>query len=442
MRTLIQTVACLAVVSIGSYFGWLLLSNPVEPPRQEKIAHGQAVRVTEVMPGNVQLKVHTSGTVTPRTEIRLIPEISGRIVWISPSLAAGGFFDEGELLVKLDLRDYELALIQTKAEVARAQLALTSEEQVSLRQAEAEVARAQLALAREEAEAEQARKDWEKLGTGKGSPLALHEPQVAEARATVAAARALLALHLPRIAEAKAAVAAAQAHQSKAELDLQRTELNAPFAGRARRKNVDLGQFINRGEPIATIYAVDFAEIRLPIPDEELAFLDLPLDYRGDSADAALSQQGPQTTLSTIFAGRRWEWSAQIVRVEGELDPQSRVVQAVARVANPYNRSDTSGRPPLAVGMFVEATITGRTIANATKIPRAALRPDGRVVMIDTENRVRLREVKVLRKLRTQALVTEGLKAGETICLSAPETVTEGTVVRPIRDDSREGDKR
>jgi hypothetical protein len=141
--------------------------------------------------------------------------------------------------------------------------------------------------------------------------------------------------------------------------DLERAEIVAPYAGRVRGKDVDVGQFVTVGASVATIYAVDLAEVRLPLPDEELAFLDLPLSYRGST-----NQPTPRVTLRATFAGETHEWEGRVVRTESEIDPVSRMVHVVAEVADPYAPGPNPNRPPLAVGMYVEAEIEGRTVSD------------------------------------------------------------------------------
>ncbi len=193
-----------------------------------------------------------------------------------------------------------------------------------------------------------------------------------------------------------------------------------------RDKQVDLGQFVNRGAPLATIYAVDYAEIRLPLPDGELAFVDLPFGYRGDRDGAA----GPEVVLRADFAGRVHEWKGRIVRTEGEIDPKSRMVHAVARVQDPYGRGEDPERPPLAAGMFVQAEITGRAVEAAAVLPRAALRDDDRVIVIDAEDRLRFRDVEILRATQNEVVITSGLEDGDRVCLSMLAAVTDGMQVR------------
>ena len=167
-----------------------------------------------------------------------------------------------------------------------------------------------------------------------------------------------------------------------------------------------------------------------PLPDSDLAYLDLPLVYRGQS-----SKKGPRVTLRANFAGKAHEWEGRIVRTEGEIDSMSRMVHAVAQVTDPYGRGKDPDRPPLAAGLFVEAEIQGRKVENVILLPRAALRENDRVLVVDSEERLRFREVDLLRVTREEVVVQGGLKAGERVCLSPLEAVTDGMKVRTERDD-------
>lgn len=346
------------------------------------------VRALTVEPGPVRLSVRTQGAVVPRTEMVLVPEVAGRVLEISPSLVAGGFFEEGEVLLSLDARDYELAAINARAEVARAELR----------------------LAQEEREAEIAREEWDEIGEGEASSLVLREPQVADARAAVEAARAAL---------------------ERAELDLERTRIRAPFDGRVREKSVDVGQYVAPGSQLARLYAVDVAEVRLPIPDGDLAYLDLPLAFHANS-DARNS--GPEVILRARFAGEDREWRGRLVRTEGEIDPESRMVHVVAQVRDPYGRGSGTGGAPLVVGLFVEAEILGRHLEDMVLLPRSAVREDGRILVVDAENRLRFREIDVLKTDEDRIVVRGGLDSGERVCLSALDSVVDGMNVRVIEE--------
>ncbi|HVS62770.1 MAG TPA: efflux RND transporter periplasmic adaptor subunit [Thermoanaerobaculia bacterium] len=337
------------------------------------------VRVVEVEPSDLRLDVSSQGTVVPRTEAQVVAEVAGRVSEVSPRFEAGGFVRQGETLLEIDRRDYELAITSARAQLAQAEVA----------------------LAREEAEAAVARDEWGELGRGEADPLVLREPQLAEARA--------------RLAAAEAAVA-------KARLDLERTTVTAPFTGRVRATRVDLGEFVNRGTPLAVLYSVDAAEIRLPVADPELEFLDLPEAIAG-------SPRGPMVELVTEFAGRRETWKGRIVRTEGEIDPQTRMVYLVARVDDPYGL-DGRATTPLAVGLFVRATIEGKTFEGVVRLPRETLRAESTVAVVDPDERVRLRRVEVLRAGADHVVVSAGLEPGERVLLSNLDTLVDGMRVR------------
>lgn len=354
---------------------------PVVPP--------PLVRAATVSLETVRLSVRSQGAVTPRTESALSAETDGQIVFVSPSFVPGGFFERDELLVRLDPRDAELAVTRAAADTARFATALQIEQE----------------------EARLAQDEWRRLGSGVPMPLVLREPQLAQARANL-----------------DASVAALQ----QAKLNLERTEIRAPYAGRVRKKNVDVGQFLRRGEALATIYAIDYAEIRLPIPDEELAFFDTPMQFRGETARAA----GPPVVISAEFAGRRHRWDGRVVRMEGEIDPMSRMVYAVARVQNPYGRGMNPDRPPLGIGMFIEAEILGRSYPGVAVLPRTAMHGENRIAVIDEENRLRFRYVDVLRIESDRVFIRSGIETGERVCLSALETQVDGMEVRMLQSSS------
>lgn len=356
----------------------LLRTRPVVETAPREIAP-PPVRVVAVQPTSVELRVRSQGSVVPVTEADLVSEVAGNIVWTAESFEVGGFFDGGDVLLRLDRRDYELAVASARASVAQARVALT----------------------REEAEAEVAREEWEELGEpGEPGPLVLREPQLEEARARVEAA---------------------EANEARANLDLSRTAIRAPFAGRLRAKRVDRGEFVNRGVPLATIYSVDAAEVTLPVPDSELAFLELPLG-------SELGGAGPRVVLQAEFAGGRHEWEARIVRVGGEIDPATRMVNLIARVQDPYRAA--SGRPPLSVGLFVDAEILGRSVDSVFEVPRGALVGADRLWLV-VDGRLMLRPVGILRSDPDVAVVSEGLASGELVSLTILETAVDGMLVTP-----------
>lgn len=355
----------------------LMATAPVlEPSSIEKIA--TTVRVVKIQPKSVQLKVNSQGSVMPSTESQLIPEVSGKVSWMSPNLVAGGYFNDQEILIRVDDTDYKTKLDRAQANLTRA-------------------------------EAEQQHNEFE-----------YRRMQSLVKRNLVSRSQLENALRAFRVAEASLQDATANFNQ--AEQDLSRTQIKAPFAGLVRAENVDIGQFVSRGNPIATIYAGNQAEVRLPIADRQLAFLNIPVSIRGEIP----REFQPEVTLTAQYAGQTLAWKGTIVRSEAEIDVSSRMVQLVARV-------ESSSNPvPLSIGLFVSAEIEGLAANNIVVLPREALRNDNQVLIVDKENRLRYRKIDTLRLYQDDLLIKAGLEAGERVCVSPIQTVIEGMKVNPI----------
>ena len=359
----------------------LMATAPIlEPSSVEKLA--TTVRVMEIQPKSVQLKVNSQGSVMPSTESQLIPEVSGKVSWMSPNLVAGGYFDDQEILIRVDDTDYKTKLDRAQANLTRA-------------------------------EAEQQHNEFE-----------YRRMQSLVKRNLVSRSQLENSLRAYRVAEASLQDATANFNQ--AEQDLARTQIRAPFAGLVRSENVDIGQFVSRGSPIATIYAGNQAEVRLPIADRQLAFLNIPVSIRGEIPQ----EFQPEVTLTAQYAGQTLEWKGYIVRSEAEIDVSSRMVQLVARVES------TSNPVPLSIGLFVSAEIQGLAAKNVVVLPREALRNDNQVLVVDDENRLRFRKIETLRLYQDDLLVQAGLEAGERVCISPLQTAIEGMVVNPVINEA------
>ena len=379
----LKIILPIAVLIIGMLGAYALVKSREVVQTEPTEAPPPLVRVQSIYPTDFQLIVPAQGTVAPRTQTTLISQVAGQIIKVSPAFANGGFFEKGDVLLTIDPRDYEVAVAQAQVQVAQAKLR----------------------LAREEEEAEIAREEWKRLGNGEPTDLVLRKPQIDEARATIAAAEGAL---------------------MRANLNLQRTQIRAPYPGRVRTKNADVGQYVNPGSPLGQIYAIDYAEVRLPVPDDQLAYLDLPLSFRNNPHH----NSGPDVRFHATFAGREHTYMGRIVRVEGEIDARSGMIALVGRVDNPYRQRDNN-TPPLAVGLFVTAEILGHRAENVVVIPRAALRGKNRVLVV-TGNRLYYRNIDVLRADAEKVVVRSGLKSGEQLCVSPIDTVVDGMRVRTV----------
>jgi RND family efflux transporter MFP subunit len=389
MKNLLRVLLPILVLAAGVLGAKRLIDSRPEVKPKPPVVVLPTVQVVRLAPQAYQVEIATQGTVVPRTESDVVAEVAGRVLEVSPALVSGGFFQRGELLVRLDSRDYELALAQAKLAVAQAERR----------------------LAEEEADAAVALREWGEIGEGEPSALTLREPQVKEAHAALEAAQATL---------------------GKAGLDLERTEVRATFDGRIRSKGVDLGQFVLPGTKLARVYAVDSAEVRLPLPDDSLTNIDLPLGIPGRAEGA----ERPEVLLSARFAGEERSWPARVVRTEGEIDPRTRMVMAVAEVTDPYGLHAETPGVPLAVGMFVEAKLRGRVLEDVFVLPRAALRDDSQVYALSEDDRVQMLDVVVVHSAREEVVVRGAqLTEGQRVVVSPIEIVTEGMQVRDVSTD-------
>jgi RND family efflux transporter MFP subunit len=364
----IKTLLPLLVLLAATGAAWAIIALKPGAIASMPAPSVPTVEILRAAPQTLRLNVTSQGVVTPREEIDLAAEVNGKIVHVHSNLVAGGFFSANDLLLAVDPRPYDYAIVTAQAKVAEAKRMLVAEQ----------------------AQVEQAESEWQALGEGKASDLTLHKPQ---------------------LAEAKAKLQAAQAELAKARLDRSRCELRAPFAGRVLNKRVGLGQYLQAGAVVARIFASDIAEIRLPIGIDQLAFLDLPL---GDSTPA--SRRGPAVTLSAEVAGKRQRWQGRIVRSEAALDETSGQLYLVAEVEQPFRSSP--GRPPLLSGLFVQAEIEGVLRKDVYALPRTALNGLQQAKLVDAEQRLEMRSLDVVRTESDRVIVASGLQPGDRVIVS------------------------
>ena len=345
-----------------------------------------SVEVQRLERENFRFIVRSQGSVEAATSVRLVSQVDGQIVRISGALKKGGVFSQGEVLVEIDDRDYALAVTRASAQVATAQLR----------------------VATAEAEAKIALEDWEEIGGGdKASALLLREPQMLDARAALAAAEADLA---------------------RAKLDLERTKIVAPFEGRVRSATVDLGQFVRRGEELASVFSIDRVELVLPLPLADFEFLDLPAERTA----AAFEEKPTFVTLVGKIGRQQYQWQGEVVRVDGEVDVNSRMSSIVVSVTDPYRGGTTTATPPLKVGMFVEAEIEGRTSRGVYVVRRDQLWESDRALVVDSGGLLRIRNLDILRADRTHAIVQGGFELGDQLCLSIVDIPQDGIEVKAL----------
>lgn len=379
MKLFFRILLPIAVVAGSVAVGKMLMDTAPEASRKPAKPATPLVEVVTASPVNYPITLQSRGNIAPQTQGELVAEVAGRITTLSPNFKPGGHFEVGEVLVTLDPSDYRHAITI----------------------AEAELAQANLTLEKSAAEAAQAEANWKQMALS-SKPTAL-------------------TLHRPQLAQAKAAQAAAHAKLEQARRDLKRTQLIAPYSGRLLEKRVDLGQFVTRGTPLATLYATDIAEVRLPITDRQSRFLTLP-----ESGTHAAVQL--QTTQSDTL------WEGQLVRSEAAIDSRTQQLYVVAQIKNPYTIQN-SGAEALRIGQFVTAKIEGKRLEQVFLVPRVAIRNGDEVLIVDQDNHIRHRTLTTVWQQTDRLIVSAGLLPGDRIVTTALPYAPDGMRVKVSQDD-------
>ena len=371
MRGLQRSLLITGILASAILVSVAMVAMRGEPPKRETPELAMLVDVIALEPMNAQFPILSQGTVRPRTETFLSAEISGSITEISPKFVPGGVFDAGEVLMRIDPTNYEVAVKQAEALL------------------------------------NQRRIEYE------GAQKLRSQGYRAESE----------------FASAAAALATAEAELVRAQRNLERTYIRLPYDGMVRAKEADIGQFVNPGTRLGVTFATDVAEVRLPLTDNDLAFVQLP--YATEITETG-EARGPEATLSAIQRGVQQEWNARIVRSEGVVDEGSRVTYAVARIRDPYRLSGEGEALPM--GTFVTATIEGNAVDGLLRVPRHALRGSDQLLFVDDDNRLRIRTVRILRADARYAYLDAGATVGERVVTTAMEAPINGMFVRTTDD--------
>ncbi|SDY67572.1 efflux RND transporter periplasmic adaptor subunit [Nitrosomonas sp. Nm33] len=391
MKTRQQLLIALLIAMAGGVAAFAIVNSSPQTDQQENIVTLPSVQVIKVKPERLRMDIHSQGRVMAQTEIDLVTGVSGNIIKISPAFVSGGFFKKGDVLVSIDPAEYDLRVAQAQARVMEAQYQLT----------------------REEAEAEQARDEWQHLGQGEPNSLNLR---------------------IPQLKEKKAKLAAEHEELKNARLLRQRTDIRAPFSGRVRNKEVGMGQYLSSGTVLGRIYSSDLAEVRLPLTTHELTFIDFPdLPHRSHAV------KGAQVKLTAYYNGQQQTWLGHIVRSEGVVDQDTGMVVLVAQIPDPFGldakKTDPgrgSSAASLPIGLYVEASIKGRWFDDLVILPASALRKNNQVAVVDQDSRLLFRTVEVLRREREQVIIKAGLNVGEHVFVSGLHHPVDGMSVKPI----------
>jgi RND family efflux transporter MFP subunit len=380
---MLKIVAPIAIVAAGAGAYSLLHLFKPEPDKATEGPRPISARTVPVTQEPVSLKVTTQGEIRARTAIDIIAQVGGKVVWVSPEFTEGGSAEPGSPLLKIEDTDYRLALSQAEARVAEAKV------RVEQSLADADVARKQL---RNEANPSD------------------------------------LALKIPQKAEARARLKAAQADLEQARLSLSRTAITLPFSGRLVDTRVHIGQIVAPGSVLGRAFGTDVVETRLALDNAQLASLGLPIGYTAPAGG------GLPVSFTAQVAGRSHQWQGKLVRLDASIDPGTRMLYGIAEVIDPYGANVSDQGMPLAVGLFVSATITGREVPSAHLIPRSALRAGDLVYLVNDEQQLEIRSVEVLHANDVQAVIGEGLSAGEQAITSAIRNPIQGMALKALEN--------
>ena len=431
MRRVFQILLPLVVLAISALIVYTILANPNKPKTKKAKSPVVYVETFLAKKENLPVKIETQGEVKARVHSKLMPEVSGKVVFISENFFPGNFFKKDDTLLKIDTRDFEIALTKAKAELIRTETSLAQEKirtqnfKTAIINAENVLQKNILTLKEEEARSEQALTDWKKLGR-KGQPgeLVLRKPQLNAARAAVNSAKADiekskrdLTLIDPLISNAKASVEAAKADVRQKEVNLERCTVKAPFNGRIVTKSVDLGQFINTGSSIADLYGIDAVEVRLPISSKDLLYMDLPDDSPNSNSPKA------EIIFSMAGGNQDYSWKGVLDRTESKMDSKSRQYYVIGQVKDPFY-----GEKSLKPGAFVKAQINGKTIEDVYIVPISALRESSYLWTVNEKSQLQKKPVSIVwRNMKIAAI--RGLNPGDKICKTSLTFARNGLAV-------------
>jgi len=372
-RRVILGVLALVIIAVFYFVTQGIIKSYSKPEERNRTIPSFSVRGEYASAKDIQLSLAVQGEARATTEIDLVPEVGGKIVYISPNFIDGGIFKKGETLVRIDDSDYKVSVIR----------------------AESGVAQAEQALAQEIAEGEIARRDYEELGQGSASPLALRQPQRQRAEAALQAAKAEL---------------------QSAKLQLTRTSVRSPFNGRVKTRTAGLGQFVAPGSRMGRIFSSDVFEVRLALTDSDLAKVDLPIAFVAKDRASA-----PEVLLRDTVAGQPQVWSGRIMRTDSTFDTQTRTMAAIAEIADPYGKGLSDNGIAISPGRFIQADLQGKVFENVVVIPRDGLRPDNLVYVVDETGQAEIRYPDVIHTTPEEAILRSGVSRGEIVILSPME---------------------
>jgi RND family efflux transporter MFP subunit len=374
-----QIILPLIILAIGGLLYSVFASMKMPPEEKTQVDITPIVAVENIRVAPLALQVDSYGIVKPKYETQLVAQVSGQILELSEVFVRGGFVKEGQLLARIDPNDYEAALIDAQANLASARASLQ----------------------KERAQGKVAEREWQKITHSSPTELSLRKPQLAQELARVKAA---------------------QASVLRAERNMERTEVKAPFDAMIAERDIGLGSFVGTGSAIGKLLSTEVAEVRLPVADNQLQFL--------------LNQgQNAQVNLLGTFAGKEQIWQAVINRSEGVIDDKSRMSYLVAEVQDPYRLTSISEDNPLRFGSYVQAKILGVELPQASLLP-SYLVVNNKVALLNKDSTLHYVNVDIVRQQGSQVIVASGLVDGDQLIVSALDYPVEGMKLSLSTEDN------
>jgi RND family efflux transporter MFP subunit len=382
-------VISLVIILVAALVVTYMMNTETHAQRTKPAHVARLVEVVGVSPTDSEITIEAWGTVLAARRITLQSQVAGEIQRTADGFEPGAHVARGELLLQIDPESYRLAVRQRRADLTKARADLALEE------GKRALAEQEFALLSKEADPSEAQRR-----------LMLREPQWETARAAVAAAEAALA---------------------EAELDLARTSVKAPFNALVAERQVNTGARVTNGANLADLVDTDTYWVELAVPAASLRWLKIPSDGEPGSA-------------VRIFQERVWGKGVyregRVIRLRGDLDKKGRMARLLVAVADPLALTDP-GQPPLLLGAFVRAEITGRQLQDVLALERGWLRDDNTLWVMDRENKLAIRRPELIYSGAQRVYVRDGLDPGDRVITSELAVAVEGMPLRTAQDPGR-----
>lgn len=423
----------------GIIFVVIMVNLKQPPERIEAQAAATPVRTLEVTPRVFRFEARGYGQVLPAQTWNAVTNVGGRVIWKHPGLESGNLIAAGTRLLQIDPTRYELAAASARADLAGIE--------AELRQIEQEERNTRASLKLEERRLTLARRELDRAKTlaerGALSETRYDEQQLAtlQQEQAVQSLNNQLKLIPVRQDTLEARKARAVSALASALEDVEDTRFEAPWDLRVHQAEIDAGQHVSPGQTLFIADDIALAEATVQLEVAELRRVLSQLSDGGLPEPGARAtnhftdfhEQIPLDDLDVQVMPTNVpdaQWPGELTRVTSSLDPATRTVQVVVLVEKPYRNANPPARPPLVRNMFVQATIAAPTPEPVIVIPARAVH-QGVVYLVDEDNRLQRREVRVSWQQGDQAVISEGLEQGDLLVLDDLVPAIDGTLLAP-----------